>query len=253
MNTVERLKLVQELTLLTAEVRGEKSRFARLKKKGRIIAIVKMLGGTVSEGAGAAKLSSKEDRKITSDEELVKAWIDLRKMNQRQGAQRKFDEAGIEYLQKAHPTLLITEFGYPLIIYQYQGQGKWQWWARAARSLNSLRSGIDQEGIGVLKDFIDAKTNPSRREAKDITLHGAPTWEDFYQNSAESPEWQKDRETLQSIIDGKHPDMRRPALYDTFTAVSKRQKGNPECPALFEQAVFAWQAVAYEMTDKIVA
>ncbi len=68
-----------------------------------------------------------------------------------------------------------------------------------------------------------------------------------------NPDWEKDREILQSIIDGKHPDMRRPALYDTFTAISKRQKGNPECPALFEQAVFAWQAVAYEMTDKIVA
>lgn len=68
----------------------------------------------------------------------------------------------------------------------------------------------------------------------------------------ESEEWQKDRETLQSIIDGKHPDMRSPSLYSAFEAVEGRQKDNPKYPEVREKALDAWWRVVHDMTANIV-
>lgn len=48
MEVIERLGLIKELTTLTGGIQTESAAMERLKKVGRILAIVKMLGGNVA-------------------------------------------------------------------------------------------------------------------------------------------------------------------------------------------------------------
>lgn len=268
MNFEERIKLVGELASLVATVKAKPDE--KVAKIGRIIAIIKMLGETVGDEKNATGLFGEGDFKITSDEELAKAWKDFLNGDYgptggnallggpgaklRRDMLQKFRKAGNEYLQKAHPTLLVTLTGVNSRIYQYQGRGKWQWWQVDERDddLDPLYSGTDEDGNAILRDFVSDKIGTLEGEVKDITLHGNPTREDFYQNGDEYPEWENDRETLRLIIKGKHPDMRSPILYETIAAIDKRQKTNCEYPEILEIALDSWQAVVLDITSKIV-
>lgn len=259
---IERLKLVQELVRLTSEVK-DAPKLERIKKTGRIIAILKMLGVATPE--------SPRKLVINSDEELLDAWRDFvngdygndyrprsktNSINLRRAARLRFFKAAGEYLAKAHPTLLKTRPDSDPWIYQYEGAGKWCGWnwddsPDVERSLSELTC----DGEGIVQDFIYAKLGEFEIAFKDIApLHEAPKREDFYPNEPkESAEWGEDRKTLQTIIDGKHKDMRRPALYDAIAAIDARQKDNPEYPEMLEKALDAWQEVVLDMTAKIVS
>lgn len=257
---IERLKLVQELVRLTAEVK-DAPKLERIKKTGRIIAILKMLGAAVAE--------LPEKLVINSDEELARSWQDFingdygndysprsktNAIKLKRAAKLRFFKVAEEYFAKAHPTVLVARPESDPWIYQYEGGGKWRGWSwDDSPDVERKLTEITCDGERIVTDFLHAKLGELEIKAEDLApLHGAPRREDFYPDEAKEPtEWDKDRETLQSIIDGKHEDMRLPALYDAIAAIDARQKDNPEYPEQLEKALDAWQKVILDMTAKI--
>lgn len=255
---IERLKLVQELVRLTAEVKGA-PKLERIKKTGRIIAILKMLGAAVAE--------SPERLVINSDRELVKAWDEDNDEYDRQ----TLVAACNEYLSKAHPTfLLVTRKSLPREIYQWEGGQKWKHWGQLLDFGCPLEEEVcepnaaigayvyatrDGERLGERVEeipHIDGRPSFSDFEAKPPVINSREGLVEAREVSVEEwKDWPKDRETLQSIIDGKHEDMRLPALYDAIVSIDARQKDNPEYPELLEKALDAWQKVIFDMTAKI--
>lgn len=125
--------------------------------------------------------------------------------------------------------------------------GEWYRDVQAHPEMAGALSQLDQNGSLVLFDF--------SRFASNGSLNSLPkyTSEDGEASEAVSEAWAKDRETLQSIIDGTHPDMKLPVLYDALAGINERQKDNPEYPEMLERALDEWQAVVMDMTAKIVA
>lgn len=80
MEVIERLGLIKELTTLTGGIQTESSAMERLKKVGRILAIVKMLGGNTSiESAKPEEKAAPAENDVwTEDRETLQSIIEKR-------------------------------------------------------------------------------------------------------------------------------------------------------------------------------
>ncbi len=123
-------------------------------------------------------------------------------------------------------------------------------WYRAVQGHDEMEgalSRLDPSGTLVLSDFVRFANNGSLCSDPKLTE------EDKAQVLADDAA-REDFETLQSIIDGVHPDMKSPRLYDTLAAIDERQKDRPGAyPEMLERALDEWQSVVLDMTSKIIA